>query len=99
VLRRNDRIGLRIAQPLRIEQGGVGMMLPTGYSYETETPVMGWSTLSLTPSGREVDAEVSYSTPVAGGWLGGNVFARRQPGHIRSADTDVGGAVRFTLGF
>ena len=29
----------------------------------------------------------------------GNMFARRQPGHIQSADTDVGGAVRFTLGF
>ena len=57
-----------------------------------------WSTLSFTPSGREIDAELSYSTSVAGGWLSGNAFARRQPGHIQSADPDVGGAIRFTLG-
>jgi hypothetical protein len=99
VVRAGDRIGLRLAQPLRIEQGGLGLMLPTAYSYATETATSSWSTLSLTPSGREVDAEISYSTPVAGGWLGGNLFARRQPGHVQSADADVGGAVRFTLGF
>jgi hypothetical protein len=55
--------------------------------------------MSMSPSGREIDAELSYGTPVAGGWIGGNMFARRQPGHIQSADVDVGGAVRFTLGF
>jgi hypothetical protein len=74
-------------------------MLPTAYSYDTGTATSSWSTLSLSPSGREIDAELSYSTPVAGGWLGGNLFARRQPGHVETADTDVGGAVRFTLGF
>jgi len=99
LLRAGDRVGLRIAQPLRIEQGGLGLMLPTGYNYETQSATSSWSTLSLSPSGREVDAELSYSTPVAGGWLGGNLFARRQPGHIASADPDVGGAIRFTLGF
>jgi hypothetical protein len=84
---------------LRIEKGGLGLLLPTSYSYDTASATESWSTLSFTPSGREVDAEVSYSRPFAGGWLGGNMFARRQPGHIQSADTDVGGAVRFTLGF
>ena len=98
LLRDGDRIGLRISQPLRIEQGGIGMMLPTAYSYETESASKSWSTLSFTPSGREIDAELSYSTPVAGGWLSGNAFARRQPGHVQSAAPDVGGAIRFTLG-
>jgi hypothetical protein len=99
VMRTGDRVGLRIAQPLRIEKGGLGLMLPTAYSYDTGTATSSWSTLSLSPSGREIDAELSYSTPVAGGWLGGNLFARRQPGHIEAADMDVGAAVRFTLGF
>jgi hypothetical protein len=99
VLGTGDRLGLRVAQPLRIERGGLGLMLPTGYSYETQTASSSWSTLSLSPSGREVDAELSYATPLVRGWLGGNLFARRQPGHVRSADTDVGAAVRFTLGF
>jgi hypothetical protein len=74
-------------------------MLPTGYSYETQTATHSLNRLSLSPSGREIDAELSYSTPVAGGWLGGNLFARRQPGHIADADADVGAAIRFTLGF
>jgi hypothetical protein len=99
LLRTGDRLGLRVAQPLRIEKGGLGLMLPTSYSYATESATSSWSTLSLSPSGREIDAELSYSMPVAGGWLGGNAFARRQPGHIQSADVDVGGAIRFTLGF
>ena len=33
------------------------------------------------------------------GWIGGNLFLRRQPGHVASANTDYGAAVRFTLGF
>ena len=33
------------------------------------------------------------------GWIGGNLFYRRQPGHIASAGDDVGAAIRFTLGF
>ena len=56
------------------------------------------SRFSLSPSGREVDAELSYSTGFAGGWLGGNLFVRRQPGHVADADTDYGAAIRFTLG-
>ena len=43
--------------------------------------------MSLTPSGREIDAELSYGTGLLGGngWLGGNLFYRRQPGHIAAA--------------
>jgi hypothetical protein len=33
------------------------------------------------------------------GWIGGNLFMRRQPGHIASANNDYGAAIRFTLGF
>ena len=95
-----DRIGFRLSQPLRIARGGLGMTLPTAYSYETETPTMSFERLSLSPRGREIDAELSYGTPVLGsGWVGANLFVRRQPGHFAEADADVGGAVRFTLGF
>jgi hypothetical protein len=46
-----------------------------------------------------VDAELSYSSKVGRGWLGGNLFVRKQPGHIAAADDDYGAAIRFTLGF
>ena len=99
VLSSSDRLGFRLSQPLRIESGGIAMMMPTGYDYATGKVTNSLNNFSLSPSGREVDAELSYSTEVAGGWLGGNLFARRQPGHIADADTDYGAAIRYTLGF
>ena len=77
------------------------MMLPTAYDYVTETATNSLSRMSLSPSGRELDAELSYGTNLLGGnaWLGGNLFYRRQPGHIASAPDDAGAAIRFSLGF
>ncbi|HEU5482863.1 MAG TPA: S8 family serine peptidase, partial [Sphingomicrobium sp.] len=97
----SDRLGFRIAQPLRVSSGGFAMLLPTAYDYATETATSSWSTYALSPSGREIDAELSYGSSLwdGSGWLGGNLFLRRQPGHIASADDDYGAAIRFTLGF
>jgi hypothetical protein len=57
--------------------------------------------MSLRPSGREVDGEVSYGSTLLDGntWLGGNLFYRRDPGHIADSPDDVGAAIRFSLGF
>ena len=96
-----DKLGFRLAQPLRVESGGFAMWLPTSYDYATGTATSSLSTMSLRPSGRELDAELSYGSSLLGGnaWLGGNLFYRRQPGHIADAAPDAGAAVRFTLGF
>ncbi|HVL78993.1 MAG TPA: S8 family peptidase [Sphingomicrobium sp.] len=101
VLGSDDRIGLRVSQPLRVERGGFSLMLPTAYDYATTSATNSLVRYSLTPSGREIDGEISYSTRLVGdrGWLGGNLFMRRQPGHVASADNDYGAAIRFTLGF
>jgi hypothetical protein len=101
VLSDHDSLGFRLAQPLRVDHGGFAMMLPTSYDYVTETATDSLTRMSLTPSGREVDAELSYGSTLLGGnaWLGGNLFYRRQPGHIASAPDDAGAAIRFTLGF
>ncbi|MEO7787672.1 MAG: S8 family peptidase [Sphingomicrobium sp.] len=96
----NDRIGLRVSQPLRIASGGFAAMLPTAYDYSTLTTTSTLQRFSLAPSGREVDGELSYGRGVLGsGWVGGNVYLRRQPGHVASAPNDVGAAFRFSLGF
>jgi hypothetical protein len=97
----SDRLGLRFSQPLRVDSGGFALMLPTAYDYATQSATSSLSRLSLTPSGRELDAELSYGSSLLGdaGWLGGNLFMRRQPGHIAKADEDYGGAIRFILGF
>ena len=76
-------------------------MLPTGYDYSTGLATDSLTRMSLAPSGREMDAELSYGSNLfdGNGWLGGNLFYRRQPGHIANADDDLGAAIRFTLGF
>lgn len=94
-----DRFGFRLSQPLRVESGGIAMLLPTGYDYATETATTSVERLSFSPSGREIDAELSYSTGIGRGWLGANLFARRQPGHIATAEPDMGAAIRYSLGF
>ena len=95
-----DRIGLRISQPLRIASGGITALLPTGYDYVSRTATSSIERFSLAPSGREIDAELSYGAAVMRtGWLGGNLYVRRQPDHVARADDDVGAAIRFTLGF
>jgi hypothetical protein len=101
VLGASDRIGFRLAQPLRVEHGGFSMWLPTSYDYATESATSSLERMSLQPSGREIDAELSYGSSLLDGnsWVGGNVFMRRQPGHIAEAQNDIGAALRFTLGF
>ena len=91
----SDRLGFRVAQPLRIDGGGFAMLLPTAYSYDTLQATNSLTRLSLSPSGREIDAELSYGGRLGKGWFGGNLFMRRQPGHIATADADVGAAVRY----
>ncbi|GAA4009472.1 hypothetical protein GCM10022280_02910 [Sphingomonas swuensis] len=99
-LSEGDRFGLRLSQPLRIDGGGFAMSLPTSFDYATMSPGYSIVRSSLVPRGRELDAELSYSRRMLGtGWIGGNLYARRQPGHIAAAGTDVGAAVRFSLGF
>ena len=99
LLNNADRLGFRLSQPLRIEKGGIAMLLPTDYDYATRQETNTMSRLSFTPSGRELDAEVSYSTLLGEGWLGTNLFMRRQPGHIADGSADVGAAIRYSLDF
>ena len=74
-------------------------LLPTGYDYATGLTTSGMQRLSLSPTGREVDAELSYGTRLGAGWIGGNLFARRQPGHDAEAAPDIGAAIRTSFSF
>jgi hypothetical protein len=97
----SDRLAFRLSQPLRVEGGGFATLLPTSYDYATGLATNSLRQMSLTPSGRELDGELSYGTGLfdGKGWIGANLFYRRQPGHIASADDDKGAAIRFSLGF
>ena len=97
----DDLLGFRLSQPLKVVGGGLDLLLPTAWSFDTMSPTVQQTRFGLTPSGRELDAELGYSRRLQGGkaWLGTNLFARRQPGHIAAAPADVGGAIRYSLGF
>ena len=96
----NDSWGLRLAQPLRVSGGGIDLTLPTYWDYATSS-VGTWTTqrLNLAPTGRELDLEMRYARPFAGGIVQTNLFVRRNPGNWASLPADRGAAVRWSLGF
>lgn len=93
-----DSLALRIAQPLRISNGGLNLTLPNGYDYATGTAQLGVQRLNLAPDGRELDIEAAYARPLFGGLFSANLFWRREPGNIAASPEDMGGALRFSLG-
>jgi hypothetical protein len=97
--RRGDKLALRVMQPLRVRAGGLNMLVPGSYDYSTLGVGYENRFLSLAPKGREVDFEAAYSMNLLGGSFGLNAFYRTDPGHIEAMRSDVGGAIRYTLGF
>jgi hypothetical protein len=94
-----DKLALRVMQPLRVRSGGLNLLVPGSYDYSTLSVGYEDRFLNLAPKGREMDFETAYSMGLLGGDLGLNAFYRNDPGHIEAVKSDVGGAIRFTLGF
>jgi hypothetical protein len=95
----STRFGLRYAEPLRITRGGFALTIPQGYDYTTGLATYVLTRLDLTPAGRERDIEASYGIRLGEGWLDTNLYLRTQPGNIALASNDVGGAIRYAIGF
>ncbi|MDP3677082.1 MAG: S8 family peptidase [Novosphingobium sp.] len=94
-----DRLGFRIAQPLRVERGGVRLNLPVDYDYATLSPTFASSTYALTPSGRELTGELAWRGELWSGDAAASVFYRKDPGHFSSLPDDKGVAVKWGRGF
>lgn len=99
LMRRGDRLGLRMSQPLRVEGGGLRLMVPVDYDYASRTATLAARQFGLSPNGREIDLEANYGVRLLGGWIDTNLFWRRQPGHIAAQPHDVGMAVRYGVQF
>ena len=93
----NDGLALHLSQPLRIERGGMSLMLPGSYDYSSASAAWRQAFLSLSPSGREVVGELGYSRELKSGAMNFNLFGRRDPGHSATARTDFGGVARFVM--
>lgn len=95
----DDRLALRISQPLRVASGGLDLNLPTSFSYDTLTAEYGVQRLSLTPEGREVTGELAWIGHIWGGSAAASLFLRHEPGHYADAADDVGAALRWSRRF
>ena len=96
---RGDSLALRIAQPLRVQSGGINFDLPLAYSYDTLSATNGISTINLSPSGREVDGELSWRGSLWGGGASASLFYRHNPGHFVRLPDDRGLALSWKTGF
>ena len=94
-----DQIAFRISQPLRVASGGLSVRLPVSYDYGTGAVGYADQRLDLSPEGRELAMEVSYSRLLFGGRLDANLFWRREPGHYVAAPDDLGTALRWQVQF
>jgi hypothetical protein len=94
-----DKLAFRVMQPLRVAKGGFDLNVPISYDYATGAVAHEQRFFNLAPNSREIDYEVAYGVDAFGGNLGLNAFLRTHPGHIREMQNDVGGVIRYTLGF
>lgn len=99
VLDRRDRLAFRIAQPLRVASGGLGLTLPVGYDYATGAARYAIERLNLAPAGRQIDLEAAYSRALGWGDLTANLYYRRDSGNIAGYPDDAGMALRFSTAF
>jgi hypothetical protein len=96
---RDDSLGLRISQPLRVSGGGIGFSLPVAYDYATLLADYGTRFVALVPSGREIDTELAWNGTLWGGKANASLFYRTDPGHYASLPDDTGMALRWRKEF
>lgn len=94
-----DRVGFRLAQPLRVASGVYRLNLPASYDYATSSTAYAVTNLDLAPHGRELDLEGNYGRGIGSAWIDANLFLRHDPGNIAALPDDVGAAVRVSLSF
>jgi hypothetical protein len=85
-----DRLALRLAQPLRVEHGGAALLLPVAYDYAARQQVFDRRFVSLTPAARELSLETSYARSFGAlGDMQVNIFQRFNAGHQDGSDQGV----------
>lgn len=97
VLSADDAVKIRVSQPLRIERGSIGMIVPTSWDYRTQTFTEASRQLNLSPSGRELFMEVGYLRSSRGGSASFHLYHRTDAGHVDNAPNDLGAAIRVNF--
>ena len=95
----DDTLALRVSQPLRVRSGGVGLLLPVSWDYETLTPGYAVNRISFAPSGREIDLELAWNGTLRTGTAAASLFYRKDPGHYAGMPDDKGAALSWSTVF
>lgn len=99
VLRPGDRFGLLAGQPLRVYDADATLTVPVALDAD-ENVTQKSERVEVTPSGREIDIQFAYDTPLMpGANLSSWLLMQLQPGHDADAEPAYGAGVRFRLTF
>ena len=86
LLAASDTLSFSLAQPLRIEEGTMGLQLPTGRT-SGGTIEQREVAADLAPDGRELDLSLDYRIPIGTGQFQLGAQYRLDPGHVQRAST------------
>lgn len=95
--RSGDRLAFRLSQPLRVEAGRVQLRWVSGRSPDGRVELE-QADLSLEPSGRQLDLEVAYSRPWAGGRAQMAAIASHDAEHV-AGEREVSILARYSRRF
>lgn len=95
----DDRLSLRLSQPLRVSRGSMDLTLPTAWDYVTQQATSSVRSLGLAPRGREVTGELAWRAGLFGGTAIASLFYRHNPGHYAGAPADAGAGLAWSAEF
>lgn len=98
VLSPEGAMSLRVSQPLRVNGSG-GRGLPVEYGYELRGMSRVATGATMTPTGREIAAELNWQGPLLRGWVAAGLYFRRDPGHFAGLPDDRGAAFSWSARF
>ena len=95
--RAGGRLAFRLSQPLRVEAGQARLRWISGRTADGQVKIE-HAVIDLEPSGRQLDLEVTYSRPWAGGRAHLAAIASRDAGHVDGRN-DAALLMRFSRMF
>ena len=95
--RSDGRLALRLSQPLRVEEGDARLRWVSGRTPDGGVTVER-TALELEPSGRQLDLELVFARPWAGGEAHLAAIASRDAGHVRGV-REAALLARYRLAF
>ena len=99
VLRDGDRLGILAGQPLRVTKAEARLSVPVSMD-EDENVTQDSERVDITPSGREIDIQIAYDTPLLPGMaLSSWLMLQLEPGHDAEAGPAYGGGMKFRMSF